>query len=46
MTKVTITFNVSDESYNDYESIIDGILNDLNEVGAEDIDVTEKETKE
>lgn len=41
MTQVTITFNVPDKSYHGYEEIIDGILNDLEEVGATDVEVME-----
>ena len=43
MTQITITFNIPEEEYNSYNSFIDGILNDLEDMGAEDIDVTEKE---
>lgn len=39
--KVTITFNVSDEQYDDYESIIDEFTNNLDEVGISEIDVHE-----
>ena len=39
--KVTITFNVSDEQYDDYENIIDEFMNSLDQIGVEDIDVHE-----
>lgn len=44
MTKITVTFNVSDEDYKAYNHAVDGILNDLYEVGASDLDITEDET--
>ena len=43
MTKITITFNVSDEDYKVYDHAVDGILNDLHEVGATNLDITEDE---
>ena len=43
MTQITITFNIPTEEYNSYNGVIDDILNDLEELGAEDIDVTEEE---
>lgn len=43
MTKVTITFNLSDEAYKGYNEIIDSILNDLIQEGATDVDITEDE---
>ena len=43
MTKITITFNISDEDYKNYDHSIDGILNELYEVGATNLDITEDE---
>ena len=43
MTQITITFDIPKEEYNAYNSIIDNILNDLDEVGAKNIDVMEDE---
>ena len=39
-TEVTITFKVENDMYQDYDHIIDEVLNTLDEV-ATDIDVTE-----
>ena len=41
--KVTITFNVSDEQYDDYENIIDEFMNSLDQIGISDIDVHEND---
>lgn len=43
MTKITITFDIPEEEYNSYNGFIDNVLNDLEELGAENIDVTEVE---
>ena len=43
MTEITVVFKVEDNSYNDYEDIIDTLMNDLQQIGIEDVDVTEKE---
>ena len=43
MTQVTITFKVPNLVYKDYESILDEFLNNLDELGVEDIDTTEDE---
>ena len=43
MLKITITFDIPTEEYNGYNGIIDDILNDLDEVGASNIDVMEEE---
>lgn len=43
MTEITVIFKVEDNSYNDYEDIIDTFMNDLRQIGIEDVDVTEKE---
>lgn len=43
MTEITVVFKVEDNSYNSYEDIIDTFMNDLREIGIEDVDVTEKE---
>lgn len=43
MTEITVVFKVEDNSYNDYEDIIDTFMNDLQQIGIEDVDVTEKE---
>ena len=42
MTKITITFNIPDEEYNSYNGFIDGVLNDLAEMGATEIDIIEE----
>ena len=41
--EVTITFNVSDEQYDDYENIIDEFMNNLDQIGVSDIDVHEND---
>lgn len=41
MTQVTITFTVEDNMYKDYDHIIDGVLNNLNEV-ATNIEISEE----
>ena len=42
MTAVTITFNVPEDSYNEYENILDDFLVSLASIGIEeDVDVTE-----
>ena len=46
MTEITVVFKVEDNSYNDYEDIIDTFMNDLQQIGIEDVDVTEKEVQE
>ena len=43
MTKVTITFTVDDNSYNDYEDILDTFSNDLDCLGVDDLEVREDE---
>ena len=43
MTEVTITFKVSQLVYREYEEILEMFLNELDELGIEDIDTTEKE---
>lgn len=40
--KVTITFEVSDEQYNEYENIIDEFMNSLDQIGISEVDVHEK----
>ena len=45
MTEITVVFKVEDNSYNDYEDIIDTFMNDLQQIGIEDVDVTEKEVQ-
>lgn len=42
-TEVTITFKVPSFVYNEYEDILQEFINNLAEVGVEDIDTTEKE---
>lgn len=43
MTEITVVFKVEDNSYNDYEDIIDTFMNDLREIGIEDVEVFERE---
>ena len=43
MTRVTITFMIDEEGYNDYEDILDTFLNDMDVIGMKDVDVTEEE---
>ena len=42
MTKVTITFQVPNLVYKDYEEVLDNFLNELDELGVEDTDVVEE----
>ena len=42
MTKVTITFTVTEDDYNDYEDILDTFLNDLDQITI-DAEVEEEE---
>ena len=37
MTKVTITFNVPDEEYNTYEDILDDFMNDIIDIGVQNL---------
>lgn len=41
MTNVTITFAVEDKDYNNYEDIIQTFLDDLSQVGIDDVEVQE-----
>lgn len=41
MTKVTITFNIPDESYGEYEDILDSFTNDIIEIGGTDFETVE-----
>ena len=43
MTKVTITFAIDENGYNDYEDILDTFLNDLDTLGVKDVEVMEGE---
>ena len=43
MTEVTITFKVPQLVYREYEEILDMFLNELDELGVEDIDTLEEE---
>ena len=43
MTKVTITFEVPEESYNEYENILDEFSNNLIDIGIENFDTLEDE---
>ncbi len=42
MTKVTVTFEVPEESYNEYESILDEFANNLIDVGIRNFDTIEE----
>jgi hypothetical protein len=42
MTKVTITFTIDENIYNDYEDILDTFSNDLDCLGVGDLEVTEE----
>ena len=41
--KITVAFEVNDNQYNSYEDIIDTFMNDLREIGIEDVEVYERE---
>lgn len=41
--RIEIAFNLNDNQYNSYEDIIDTFLNDLREIGIEDVEVFERE---
>ena len=41
--KITVAFEVNDNQYNDYEDIIETFMNDLREIGIEDVEVFERE---
>ena len=41
MTGVTITFSVPNLVYKEYEEVLDMFLNELDELGIEDVDVEE-----
>ena len=41
MTKVTVTFEVPDESYKEYESILDEFANNLIDAGIRNFDTIE-----
>ena len=43
MTRVTITFDVTDEQYNDYEDIVDTFTTDLDQIGINVVDVYEND---
>ena len=45
MTKVTITFTIDENIYNDYEDILDTFLIDLDCLGVKDAEVMEDEEK-
>lgn len=40
-TKVTITFNITNEGYNTYENILDEFMNNIIDIGGTDFEVTE-----
>ena len=42
MTKITITFDIPDEAYGEYENILDGFMNDIIEIGGTDFDTVEE----
>ena len=41
--KITVAFEVNDSQYNSYEDIIDTFMNDLQQIGIEDVEVFERE---
>ena len=43
MLKVTITFTLNEENYNSYEDILDTFSNDMDCLGAENLEVREEE---
>ena len=45
-TEVKITFKVPNESYNEYENILDDFAINLADIGVTDFDTIEKEIKE
>lgn len=40
MTKMIITFNIPDDEYNSYGEFIDQLISDLEDMGAEDVEVS------
>ena len=42
MTKVTITFEVPDNAYNEYENILDDFANTLVDIGVKNFDTIEE----
>lgn len=43
MTRITITFTVTNEQYNDYEDIVDTFTTDLDQIGIHEVDVHEQD---
>ena len=43
MTKVTITFTIDENTYKDYEYIVDAFSNDLDCLGIDDLEIKEEE---
>ena len=41
--RIEIAFNLNDNQYNSYEDIIETFMNDLREIGIEDVEVFERE---
>ena len=41
--RIEIAFNLDDNQYNSYEDIVETFMNDLREIGIEDVEVFERE---
>lgn len=46
MTKVTITFNVPNDMYSDYEEVYSNFDSDLQYIGIHEVEVKEEDTEE
>ena len=42
MTKVTITFDVPDKAYKEYEKVLDDFANDIIDIGGKNFDTIEE----
>ena len=41
-TNITIKFTIQNSNYSDYEEVLQEFLNNLSEIGYDDVDVTEE----
>ena len=42
MTKITVTFEVPDDAYNEYENVLDDFANTLIDIGVRNFDTIEE----